>query len=186
MNEATDLVTSGYARPMEHPEPLANADDPALAGALRQLAGLRLAPTDAMRPDAVARQRARDARTARERIDSLVYPGSFLEYGLLARPSQPGRVNGRRPFREKRSAMKTYLIVLVSGVVGAAASVAVALAAARTGEVGVWVLAILVVPVVVMLGGCWVAARWDPAFDDQNNRLLRGKHRVYQLHLVAR
>ncbi|MFJ8025456.1 acyl-CoA carboxylase subunit beta [Streptomyces sp. NPDC096311] len=51
---------------------------------------LRRRPTDAARPDAVARQRARGARTARERIDALADPGSFREYGVLARAPEAG------------------------------------------------------------------------------------------------
>src|SRR5258706_16145676 len=84
--EATGLTTSGYAHSMERPAGEAGAGDPALVKALEVL---RRAPTDAMRAEAVAKQRARKARTARERIDNLIDPGSFLEYGLLARPSQP-------------------------------------------------------------------------------------------------
>src|SRR3982750_482902 len=36
---------------------------------------------DAARPDAVERRRATNGRTARENIDDLVDPGSFVEYG---------------------------------------------------------------------------------------------------------
>jgi acetyl/propionyl-CoA carboxylase alpha subunit/acetyl-CoA carboxylase carboxyltransferase component len=44
-----------------------------------------VAPTlDAARPDAVARRHDRGRRTARENLDDLVDPGSFLEYGQLA------------------------------------------------------------------------------------------------------
>src|SRR5271166_3504871 len=125
MDEATDLATSGYARVMKHPERQAQADDSALADALDDLAALRLAPTDAMRPDAVARQRARDARTARERIDSLVDPGSFLEYGLLARPAQPGLdgasdgvVTGLARVRERPVAIASYDYTVMAGSQG--------------------------------------------------------------------
>ncbi|WP_433190077.1 acyl-CoA carboxylase subunit beta [Actinoallomurus sp. CA-150999] len=60
---------------------------PTLAEALGEL---RRIPTDAARPKAVAKQRARGAWTARERVDALVDPGSFREYGLLARALQAG------------------------------------------------------------------------------------------------
>ena len=46
---------------------------------------------DAARPDAVARRRARGQRTARENVDALCDPGSFVEYGALAVAAQSGR-----------------------------------------------------------------------------------------------
>jgi acetyl-CoA carboxylase carboxyltransferase component/biotin carboxyl carrier protein len=46
---------------------------------------------DEARPDAVARRRARAQRTARENIDDLVDPGTFLEYGALALAAQRRR-----------------------------------------------------------------------------------------------
>ena len=46
---------------------------------------------DEARPDAVARRRGRDQRTARENIDDLVDPGSFLEYGAFALAAQQRR-----------------------------------------------------------------------------------------------
>ncbi|HZH77554.1 MAG TPA: carboxyl transferase domain-containing protein [Archangium sp.] len=56
-----------------------------------ELAELRerlAATTDAGRPDAVARRRKTGQRTARENIDDLVDPGSFVEYGGLALAAQ--------------------------------------------------------------------------------------------------
>jgi acetyl/propionyl-CoA carboxylase alpha subunit/acetyl-CoA carboxylase carboxyltransferase component len=46
---------------------------------------------DEARPEAVARRRARGQRTARENIDDLVDPGSFLEYGAFALAAQRRR-----------------------------------------------------------------------------------------------
>lgn len=46
---------------------------------------------DEARPDAVARRRKTGHRTARENIDDLVDPGSFLEYGALAVAAQKRR-----------------------------------------------------------------------------------------------
>ncbi|HEY2482407.1 MAG TPA: biotin carboxylase N-terminal domain-containing protein, partial [Caulobacteraceae bacterium] len=46
---------------------------------------------DEARPEAVARRRARNQRTARENIDDLVDPGSFLEYGAFALAAQRRR-----------------------------------------------------------------------------------------------
>ena len=46
---------------------------------------------DAARPEAVARRRARHQRTARENIDDLIDPGTFLEYGAFALAAQRRR-----------------------------------------------------------------------------------------------
>ena len=46
---------------------------------------------DAARPEAVARRRSRNQRTARENIDDLVDPGTFLEYGAFALAAQRRR-----------------------------------------------------------------------------------------------
>jgi acetyl/propionyl-CoA carboxylase alpha subunit/acetyl-CoA carboxylase carboxyltransferase component len=46
---------------------------------------------DEARPDAVARRRKRGQRTARENIDDLVDPGTFLEYGAFALAAQRRR-----------------------------------------------------------------------------------------------
>jgi len=46
---------------------------------------------DANRPDAVARRRKTNQRTARENLDQLCDPGSFIEYGALAFAAQRRR-----------------------------------------------------------------------------------------------
>lgn len=46
---------------------------------------------DANRPDAVARRRKTNQRTARENIDALVDPGTFIEYGALVIAAQRRR-----------------------------------------------------------------------------------------------
>lgn len=46
---------------------------------------------DSKRPDAVARRRARGYRTARENLEDLCDPGSFVEYGQLAVAAQRQR-----------------------------------------------------------------------------------------------
>ena len=64
---------------------------------------------DAARPDAVERRRRTGQRTARENVDDLLDPGSFVEYGPLVIAAQrrrreledliertPGRRAGRR------------------------------------------------------------------------------------------
>jgi acetyl-CoA carboxylase carboxyltransferase component len=47
--------------------------------------------SDAARPDAVAKRRRRGQRTARENVESLVDPGSFVEYGPLVLAAQRSR-----------------------------------------------------------------------------------------------
>ena len=47
--------------------------------------------SDEARPDAVARRRSRNQRTARENIEDLIDPGSFLEYGAFALAAQRRR-----------------------------------------------------------------------------------------------
>jgi acetyl-CoA carboxylase carboxyltransferase component len=113
------------AFPMKHLQRQVDADDSALGDTLQGLTALRLQPTDAMRPEAVARQRARGARTARERIDRLADPGSFLEYGLLARPAQPeldgaadGIVTGLARVRERPVAIASYDYTVLAGSQG--------------------------------------------------------------------
>lgn len=46
---------------------------------------------DAFRPDAVARRRKTNMRTARENVEAIVDPGSFIEYGALAIAAQRRR-----------------------------------------------------------------------------------------------
>ncbi len=46
---------------------------------------------DAARPHVVAKRHARGARTARENLESLCDPGTFVEYGALAVAAQRGR-----------------------------------------------------------------------------------------------
>jgi acetyl/propionyl-CoA carboxylase alpha subunit len=58
---------------------------------LAELAALKAALTDAARPDAVERRRKTGQRTARENVEDLCDPGSFLEYGSLAIAAQRNR-----------------------------------------------------------------------------------------------
>ena len=50
---------------------------------------------DENRPEATARRRQTNQRTARENVADLVDPGSFIEYGALAFAAQKKRRNGR-------------------------------------------------------------------------------------------
>ena len=63
----------------------------ALRADLRDLQQRLAFTTDAARPEAVARRRARGQRTARENIDDLCDPGSYIEYGALALAAQRSR-----------------------------------------------------------------------------------------------
>jgi acetyl-CoA carboxylase carboxyltransferase component len=64
---------------------------PPLRADLRELQQRLALTTDAARPDAVARRRAKGQRTARENIDDLCDAGSFIEYGALALAAQRNR-----------------------------------------------------------------------------------------------
>lgn len=58
---------------------------------LAELRARRALTEDEARPDAVARRHERGARTARENIQDLVDPGSFVEYGRFAIAAQRAR-----------------------------------------------------------------------------------------------
>ena len=53
---------------------------------VERVRALRAATLDAARPEAVAKRRKTGHWTAREQIDAMLDPGSFAEYGALARP----------------------------------------------------------------------------------------------------
>lgn len=85
----------------------------------------RRIPRDEARPEAVARQHARGAMTARERIDALADPGSFREYGLLAKPGQPeldgpadGIVTGLARVRDRPIVVASYDYTVLAGSQG--------------------------------------------------------------------
>jgi methylmalonyl-CoA carboxyltransferase 12S subunit len=58
---------------------------------LAELLARRALTEDAGRPEAVARRHEGGARTARENLEDLVDPGSFVEYGRFAIAAQRGR-----------------------------------------------------------------------------------------------
>src|SRR5262245_2119737 len=68
-------------------------DDDDVRPELAELRARIAATADAARPDAVARRRARNQRTARENIADLVDPDSFVEYGGLAVAAQRARLS---------------------------------------------------------------------------------------------
>ncbi len=58
---------------------------------LAEVLARRAQTEDAARPDAVARRHSAGGRTARENIEDLADPGSFVEYGRYAIAAQRGR-----------------------------------------------------------------------------------------------
>ena len=68
-------------------EPVAGPREPSKLEAVREA---RRAPLDEARPAAIARHKAKGRLTARENIADLLDAGSFVEYGLLARPAREG------------------------------------------------------------------------------------------------
>jgi acetyl-CoA carboxylase carboxyltransferase component len=58
---------------------------------LEELLARRAATRDGARPDAVERRHAAGGRTARENVEDLVDPGTFVEYGRFAIAAQRGR-----------------------------------------------------------------------------------------------
>ena len=73
------------------------AHDPAaIRPDLAEALARRAKTLDASRPDAVARRHASGGRTARENVEDLCDPGSFVEYGGLLLPAQ----RRRRPLEE--------------------------------------------------------------------------------------
>jgi acetyl-CoA carboxylase carboxyltransferase component len=68
-------------------ESVAGPPEPSKLEAVRQA---RRAPLDEARPAAIARHKAKGRLTARENVADLLDDGSFVEYGLLARPAREG------------------------------------------------------------------------------------------------
>jgi len=95
-NLAAADAASGPVRTATAAEPSGGRFDAAPTPAalrpdLRDLQQRLACTADAARPDAVARRRAKGQRTARENIDDLCDPGSFIEYGALALAAQRNR-----------------------------------------------------------------------------------------------
>jgi acetyl-CoA carboxylase carboxyltransferase component len=108
--------------------------DPSERSDLAELLRRRALTLDAARPDAVERRHARGGRTARENVDDLVDPGSFVEYGRFAIAAQrarrdvedliartPGRRHDRRHRRIDGSAcaVLSYDYTVLAGTQGA-------------------------------------------------------------------
>jgi methylmalonyl-CoA carboxyltransferase large subunit len=108
-------------------------DEP-LRDDLAELLRRRALTQDGARPDAVARRHAAGARTARENIDDLVDPGSFVEYGrfaiaaqrqrrdlddLVARTPADGLVAGTARIEGAACAVLSYDYTVLAGTQGA-------------------------------------------------------------------
>jgi len=72
------------------------ADPDAIRPDLAELLARKALTLDAARPEAVAKRHRQGGRTARENIEDLLDPGSFVEYGALAVAGQ----RSRRPMEE--------------------------------------------------------------------------------------
>ncbi|MEE6165783.1 MULTISPECIES: acyl-CoA carboxylase subunit beta [unclassified Mycolicibacterium] len=109
------------------------SDEP-LRDDLAELLRRRALTQDAARPDAVARRHDGGARTARENIDDLVDPGSFVEYGrfaiaaqrqrrelddLIARTPADGLVAGTARIDGAACAVLSYDYTVLAGTQGA-------------------------------------------------------------------
>ena len=89
--------TDGATEGAREAGPDASSVDPELVRPdLQELLDRQLATLDAGRPQVVERRHGQGRRTARENIDDLCDPGSFIEYGSLAIAAQ----RGRRPVEE--------------------------------------------------------------------------------------
>ncbi len=80
---------------------------------LAEVLGRRAMTADRARPAAVARRHERGHRTARENLDDLCDPGTFVEYGALAIAAQ----------RDRRSLDDLVLNTAADGLIGGVASV---------------------------------------------------------------
>jgi acetyl-CoA carboxylase carboxyltransferase component len=121
-------------------DPMAGVDVEAVRPDLDEVHRRQALTRDDARPDAVARRRAAGQRTARENVDDLCDPGSFVEYGSLAIAAQRarrsveeliartpadglvagiGRVNGDRFDDERaRCAVLSYDYTVLAGTQG--------------------------------------------------------------------
>ena len=101
---------------------------------LVELRRRRALTEDAARPDAVERRHARGGRTARENVDDLVDPGSFVEYGryaiaaqrfrrdlddLIARTPADGMIAGTARVDGSACAVLSYDYTVLAGTQGA-------------------------------------------------------------------
>ena len=84
LEPAVERPATAASEPAEATAPVERED-------LAEIVDRRRRAGDAGRPDAVAARHERGGRTARENLEDLVDPGSFVEYGRLALAAQRGR-----------------------------------------------------------------------------------------------
>jgi acetyl-CoA carboxylase carboxyltransferase component len=95
------------------PQVFAGAETDAVRPDLAEVLDRQALVGDAARPDAVARRHALGRRTARENLDDLCDPGSFVEYGGLALAAQ----------RDRRSLEELIASTPADGFIGGLATV---------------------------------------------------------------
>lgn len=110
-----------------------SAPDSQLRPDLTELLHRRALTTDDARPDAVRRRHDADGRTARENIDDLIDPGSFVEYGrfvvaaqrqrrdlddLIARTPADGLIAGTARINGRPAAVLSYDYTVLAGTQG--------------------------------------------------------------------
>jgi len=95
------------------PQVFAGAEAGAVRPDLAEVLDRQALVGDAARPDAVARRHALGRRTARENLDDLCDPGSFVEYGALALAAQ----------RDRRSLEELIASTPADGFIGGLATV---------------------------------------------------------------
>ena len=93
--------------------PAAEADPTAVRSDLAEVLERQAMTSDEVRPEAVARRHGHGHRTARENLDDLCDPGTFVEYGALAIAAQ----------RDRRSVEDLVLNTAADGLIGGVASV---------------------------------------------------------------
>lgn len=88
LDPGTPLLTWTPESDLDHHTEITEVDLDAIRPDLAEVRARQHRTTDAARPDAVAKRRRLDRRTARENIADLVDPDSFVEYGALAVAAQ--------------------------------------------------------------------------------------------------
>ena len=128
------VVLRAQAEPQPEQAAKADADLGAVRPDLAEVRHRHEIGLDAARPDAVARRRGRDQRTARENVAAVCDPGTFVEYGplvvaaqrqrrplaeLIERTPADGLVGGVAEVNGGRCAVLAYDATVLAGTQGA-------------------------------------------------------------------
>jgi acetyl-CoA carboxylase carboxyltransferase component len=89
--QATESAQGAWSATLARVSDESATNGPETPGDLGELLRRRALTGDEARPDAVERRHAAGGRTARENVDDLVDPGSFVEYGGFAIAAQRAR-----------------------------------------------------------------------------------------------